>query len=79
MQLRPKQPRRRKTVVTRNTRPKPLQPNQVWSMDFVANDLANGCKFRPLTIIDIYTREALAIEVGSRQTGADVSRRSIAR
>lgn len=72
LQIRPKQPRRRKTVVTRNTRLKPLRPNQVWSMDFVADQLANGSKFRSLTIIDIYTREALAIEVGSRLTGEHV-------
>jgi putative transposase len=34
-------------------------------MDFVADQLANGIRFRALTIIDVYSKEALAIEVGS--------------
>lgn len=40
----------------------PTGPNQVWSMDFVADHLADGRRFRALTVIDIYTRECLAIE-----------------
>lgn len=32
----------------------------------VSDQLANGRKLRSLTIIDIYTRDALAIEGGSR-------------
>jgi transposase InsO family protein len=33
-------------------------------MDFVADQLADGRKIRTLTIIDLYTWECLAIEVG---------------
>jgi putative transposase len=48
LQLRSKLPRRRKMVVCRQVRIKPTAPNQVWSMDFVADQLANGAKFRTL-------------------------------
>lgn len=72
LQLRPRHPRRHKTAVTRNARIKPLRPNQVWSMDFVADQLVDGTKFRSLTIIDVYTREALAIDVGHRLRAENV-------
>jgi putative transposase len=42
----------------------PTGPIQVWSMDFVADQLADGKRFRLLTIVDIYTRKCLAIESG---------------
>jgi putative transposase len=41
-------------------------------MDFVADQLADGTKIRLLTIIDIYSRESLAILVGHRLRGEDV-------
>ena len=72
LQLRSKLPRRRKMVVTRSLRIQPTEPNQAWTMDFVADELASGSKFRALTIVDVFTREALAIEVGSRLRSADV-------
>lgn len=72
LQLRTKLPRRRKMVVTRVTRIKPTRTNQAWSMDFVADQLADGSRFRSLTIVDIYTREALAIEVGTSLRGEHV-------
>jgi putative transposase len=72
LQLRSKLPRRRKMVVCRQVRIKPTQPNQAWSMDFVADQLANGAKFRTLTIIDVFSKEALAIEVGQRLGGEHV-------
>jgi putative transposase len=53
-------------VVTRQTKIKPTAINQAWSMDFVADQLANGMKFRALTIVDVFSKEALAIEVGQR-------------
>jgi putative transposase len=42
------------------------RPNQAWSMDFVADQLVNGTRLRALTVIDIFTREALCIRVGHR-------------
>jgi putative transposase len=72
LQLRTKLPRRRKMVVTRVTRIKPIRANQAWSMDFVADQLADGSKFRSLAIVDVFTREALAIEVGNSLRGEHV-------
>jgi putative transposase len=58
--------RRRRVAEHRRESFRPTGPNQVWSMDFVADQLANGKRFRSLTIVDIYTRECLAIESGQR-------------
>lgn len=72
LQLRSKRPRRRKMVVGRREKYIPRRPNQAWSMDFVADQLVNGTRFRALTIVDVFTRESLAIAVGQRLRGEDV-------
>nr|WP_152034529.1 IS3 family transposase [Burkholderia contaminans] len=72
LQLRSKLPKRRKMVVTRVAKIVPVKPNDAWSMDFVADQLADGSKFRTLTIVDVFTKEALAIEVGQRLKGEHV-------
>ena len=41
----------------------PRRPNEEWCMDFVADHLTNGQRFRALTIVDVFNREALAIQV----------------
>jgi len=64
--LRTKRPRRRKMVVHRETRCRPKQPNEAWSLDFIHDQLSNGQKFRALTVVDVFSREALAIEIGQR-------------
>jgi putative transposase len=56
--------RRRKHVArTRVPLPMPSRPNERWSIDFVSDALADGSRFRALTVIDNYSRECLAIEV----------------
>ena len=45
---------------------------QAWSLDFVADQLTDGRRFRALTIVDVFTRESLAIEVGQALKGTDV-------
>jgi len=72
LQLRSKLPRRRKMVVARRERFVPRRANEAWSMDFVADQLVDGRRFRALTIVDVFSREALAIEVGQRLRGEDV-------
>lgn len=72
LQLRSKLPRRRKMIVTRRERYVPKRANQAWSMDFVADQLVDGRKLRALTVIDVFTREALCIRVGQRMRGEDV-------
>ena len=37
--------------------------NQSWSMDFIADGLADGRQLRCLAIVDDYSRECLALEV----------------
>ena len=64
--LRSKRPRRRKMIVHREARVKPSRPNQVWSLDFVHDQLSGGQKFRILTVVDVYSREGLATEVDYR-------------
>ena len=70
--LRHKPPRKRRCSLQRRQRSLPTAPNQVWSLDFVADQLADGRRFRALTIMDVFTRESLAIEVGQRLKGDDV-------
>ena len=71
--LRRKAPRRRKMAVQREARFQPRHPNEAWSLDFVHDQLSNGQKFRALTVIDVFSREALAIEVGQRLRGEHVA------
>ena len=72
--LRYKRRKRRCAATNRRERCKPTAPNEVWSLDFVADQLSDGRRFRALTIVDVFTRESLAIEVGQRLKGADVVR-----
>ena len=65
---------RRRAVVHRQERFRPTGPNQVWAMDFVTDQLSDGRRFRSLTVVDLYTRESLAIESGQSLRGEDVVR-----
>ena len=53
-------------------RPPAAYPNACLSMDFVCDSLFNGRRFRALTIVDNYSRECPAIEVGQGITGQNV-------
>lgn len=70
--LKAKRPRSRKMATHREARRQPRTLNEAWSLDFVHDQLSNGQKIRALTIIDVYTRECLAIEVGYRLRGENV-------
>jgi putative transposase len=72
--LQQRRKRRRRVAEHRRDRFHPTGQNQVWSMDFVADQLADGRRFRSLTIVDIYPRECLAIESEQRLKGEDVVR-----
>ena len=65
-------PRKRRVAVERRERIKPAGPNQVWSLDLVSDQLADGRRFPALTVVDVYTRESLAIEAGQSLRGEDV-------
>lgn len=66
--------RKRKRIgpFERRPLPRPTAPNQSWSMDFVADGLADGRRLRCLTIVDDCTRECPVIEVDSSLTGQRV-------
>lgn len=63
LNLRRKRPRRRVAAMHRESRPTVDAPNEAWSMDFVADELFNGRRIRSLTVVDNFSREALAITV----------------
>ena len=67
-------PRRHRSSTTRPERTTATRANESWSMDFMADQLFDGRRFRLLTIVDDFTRESLAIEVGQRLGGDDVAR-----
>jgi transposase InsO family protein len=71
--LRRKRPWRHTTAVHREQRRPATARNEIWSMDFVADQLADGRRFRALTVIDLFTRECLAIQGGSSLNGQDVA------
>jgi putative transposase len=68
-------PRRRPRKRAATGRPRPLAPtraNQVWSYDFVFDACANGQQLKCLTLIDEFTKEALAIDVAGSIRSAKV-------
>ena len=72
--LRRKRPWRHATAVHREQRRPATDRNDIWSMDFVADALADGRRFRTLTVLDLFTRECLDLAVGRSLTGQDVVR-----
>ena len=71
LQVPRRRPRRR--VATGRPRPLPATgPNQVWAYDFVFDACANEQVLKCLTVVDEYTREALAIDVAGRIRSARV-------
>ncbi|WP_425389019.1 IS3 family transposase [Aquimonas voraii] len=74
LNLRRKRPRRRKAAAHRLERLVAQRPNACWSMDFVADALFDGRRFRALTVVDNFTKECLAIEVAAQLRSEDVVR-----
>lgn len=72
--LRRKNPRRRASLRLRNDRPPVETANQVWAMDFLSVPLSDGRKVRLLTVLDLYTRESLAIRADGRFPSGQVVR-----
>lgn len=72
LSLRLKRPRRHVSAANRERQPAATAPNQLWSMDFVSDALFDGRRLRALTVVDTYTREALAIEVDQGIRGEQV-------
>ena len=69
-----KRPRRRKAYHTRLELPETSRPHERLAMDFVHDSLWNGRKLRTLNIVDVFTKEALKIEVDTSINGEHVVR-----
>ena len=68
-------PRRRPRRRVASGRPRPVPPtgrNHVWAYDFVFDWCANGQRLKCLTVVDEWTRECLAIDVGGNESIASV-------
>jgi putative transposase len=70
---RPRGPRKRASAL-RVPLPAPRRINEQWSMDFVSDQLADGRRFRVLTVVDNFSREAVALEADFSLTGKKVAR-----
>jgi len=62
-----------------HTRPRlfmdtPTEINHRWSMDFVADQLSNGRRFRILNVVDDYSRELIGQLVAFSITGKQTAR-----
>jgi putative transposase len=65
--------RRRKRVSLPRVLPSPARnPQERWSIDFLTDSLADGRRFRVLTIVDNVSRVSPAIEVATSLTGERV-------
>jgi len=68
--------RRRKRI--RSAKRIPLAPpaclNERWSMDFMVDMLADGRRFRVLTVMDEFSRECLALDIATSIPGVRVTR-----
>jgi putative transposase len=69
-----KRRRRKGVMVDRQALHVPTAPNEVWSIDFVMDALANGRRIKCLTIVDDFTRECLDIAVDYGISGGYVAR-----
>jgi putative transposase len=60
--------------IRRGRPPAPARANEQWALDFVQDALASGRIIRVLSVIDVFTREALALEVDTSLPGRAVVR-----
>jgi putative transposase len=65
---------RKRALGTRAPMALPQDRNLRWSLDFVADTLVSGRRFRILTLVDDFTRECLALVVDTSLTGLRVAR-----
>jgi putative transposase len=66
--------RKRVAVPPRGAQEQSWKRGEAWSMDFMQDVLIDGRRFRTLNIMDLVTRECLAIEVDTSLPGQRVTR-----
>lgn len=74
LQVRMRVRRRKRLSLHRGPAPVPEGRNERWSMDFVHDQLADGCSIRMLTVVDQWNRESVLIEPGFRMSGQLVAK-----
>ncbi len=65
---------RKRALGTRAPMAVPQEPNQRWGLDFVADQLVDGRRFRVLVMVGDFTRECLALVVDTSLSGQRVAR-----
>ena len=70
--IRTKKKRKRYRCEMRSPIEMPKAPNEVWSMDFVSDQIACGRRIRGLAIVDIFGRYNHAIELDTNLSGGRV-------
>lgn len=70
--MRKKPPKRRVSAKQREDRVAVTGVNEVWAMDFMADQLFNGQRLRFLTIVDIYSKLSPSIGVGYTYRATEV-------
>lgn len=66
--------RQRRIATGRGRGLAPSGPNQQWGVDFLSDTLASGRRIRLFTVLDLFTRETLAIEIDTSLPGERVVR-----
>ena len=64
--------RKRVVATGRGRLAAPSTPNEQWGIDFLSDALAGGRRIRLCTVLDLFTREALAIEIDTSLPGERV-------
>ena len=72
LQVRMRVRRRKRISLHRGPAPTATGGGQYWAMDFVHDQLANGRKFRVLTVIDKWHRQCVALQADFSLTGHSV-------
>jgi len=65
---------RKRALGTRSPMTLPQGPNQRWSLDFAADTLTDGRRFRILVVVDDFTRECLCLIADTSLSGKRVAR-----
>lgn len=65
--------RRHRSAAVRIERPVATSPNEQWAMDFMHDTLADRTSIRILTVIDLHTRECVALQAQRHFSGTEVA------
>ncbi len=66
--------RRQKSRYRGSRLEEPTRLNELWTMDFLSDQLSDRRVFRILVVMDVYSRECLALEIDTSITGRRVAR-----